>query len=188
VAGRPGPEAAASTWSNRALACEVAAFEAAHSAGLRVPRAYEQVVMDGGPRPGDGAGGRYRSFVGFGPEAIAGVSLPPTDGRDPGPHQWRSGASVPAHGERGHARCVGALGTSGTCSASGLCSAHPRAAPRRGSPLPWGLPPRPAHTFEWSMRHVRLGRGPSAETFSSTTRAPGSCSAWVSRRRARSSL
>jgi hypothetical protein len=49
VAGRPGPEAAASTWSNRALACEVAAFEAAHSAGLRVPRAYEQVVMDGGP-------------------------------------------------------------------------------------------------------------------------------------------
>ena len=83
------------------LACEVAAFEAAHSAGLRVPRAYEQVVMDGGPGPRDGAAGRYRSFVGFGPEAIAGVSLRPTDGRDPGPHQWRSGASVPAHGETG---------------------------------------------------------------------------------------
>jgi aminoglycoside phosphotransferase (APT) family kinase protein len=31
------------------LACEVAALEAAHSAGVRVPRAYEQVVVDGRP-------------------------------------------------------------------------------------------------------------------------------------------
>jgi hypothetical protein len=32
------------------LACEVAALEAAYSAGVRVPRAYEQVVVDGRPR------------------------------------------------------------------------------------------------------------------------------------------
>jgi hypothetical protein len=186
VAGRPGPEAAASTWSNRALACEVAAFEAAHSAGLRVPRAYEQVVMDGGP--------------GLAMERLEGTDLLSVLGQKPwlvfrsgrltGEIQARiNGARAPASLPTVREVMRDALARLAHREPAALADCAARILGRLpdGEALCHGSTPASSY-FQMVNAPRSIASGPSAEPFSSTTRAPGSCFAGVSRRRARSSL
>ena len=55
MSGRPGAEIAACDPGRAAvLAFEIAALEAARSAGVSVPQVYEEVVIDGRSGPDDG--------------------------------------------------------------------------------------------------------------------------------------
>ena len=91
------------------MAHEVAALEAARSAGVRVPQAYEQVVVDGRP-------GLVR-------ERLQGTDLFSLMGRkpwlvfrsgrltgDPSPNQCGPRASLAAYGQRRRAGNVASLG------------------------------------------------------------------------------
>jgi hypothetical protein len=47
MSGRPGAEIAACTGRSAALTFEIAALDAARSAGVSVPRTYAEVVIEG---------------------------------------------------------------------------------------------------------------------------------------------
>ena len=169
------------------LACEVAALEAAHSAGVRVPRVYEQVVVDGRP--------------GLVMQRVEGTDLLSALGQEP----WLVFRAGRLTGET-QARINGARAPASLPMVRDVMRAALARLARRGSGgiADWaerilGRPPdgeasameasTPANSyFQVVNAPHSIGRGPSAVTLSSITRAPGSCSAWVSRRLARSSL
>jgi hypothetical protein len=146
----PGP--------SKGLAFEIAALHAARSAGVSVPQAYEEVVIDGrtGLMMERLEGSDLLTIIG--PEAVARVSLWPPHRRDPCPDQCGPSAGFVA---RRQGRCDSWTGTPRTFGAHArrVGRANPRAPPGRRRALPWGLSPWTAHVLGRSIRRVRLVGG-----------------------------